>query len=173
MKMNKISLKLKIFLLFFVASNTFCSAQLVQNKSFDLMLSTLLSHNVKEIGTKEASKDSTTVFLDSREKTEYTVSHLNKAVWVGYDDFDMSRVKHIPKSQKIIVYCSVGYRSEKITEKLDKAGYTNVSNMVGGIFEWKNQNNIVVNNAGIETEKVHAYSKTWGVWLHKGEKVYK
>jgi rhodanese-related sulfurtransferase len=170
--MNKISLKLKILILIFIASNTFCYAQLVQNKSFDVMLATLLSHNVKEVGAKDVNKDSTVVFFDSREKNEYNVSHLKNSIWIGYDDFDMSRVKQIPKTQKIIVYCSVGYRSEKITEKLNKAGYKNVSNLVGGIFEWKNQNNIVVDNAGMETQKVHAFSKNWGIWLYKGEKVY-
>jgi len=170
--MNKISLKLKILILLFIASNTFCFAQLVQNKSFDVLLATLLSHSVKEVGAKDVNKDSTVVFFDSREKNEYNVSHLKNSIWVGYDDFDMSRVKQIPKTQKIIVYCSVGYRSEKITEKLNKAGYKNVSNLVGGIFEWKNQNNIIVDNAGMETQKVHAYSKTWGIWLYKGEKVY-
>jgi len=164
--------KLCFFFSIFIASNSICYAQLVQNKSFDVMLATLLSHSVKEVGAKDVNKDSTTVFLDSREKNEYNVSHLKNSIWVGYNDFDMSRVKRISKSQKIIVYCSVGYRSEKITEKLNKAGYTNVSNMVGGIFEWKNQNNMVYDNAGMETQKVHAYSKTWGVWLNRGEKVY-
>jgi len=136
------------------------------------MLATMLSHNVKEVGPKEVDRDSTAVFLDSREKTEYNVSHLKNAVWVGYDDFDLNRVKNIAKDKKVIVYCSVGYRSEKITEKLNKAGFKNVSNMVGGIFEWKNQNNAVVDNTGAETQKVHAYNKTWGMWLNKGEKVY-
>jgi len=165
-------MKIKIFLLLLLALNTICYAQLVQNKSYDTMLKTLLSHNVNEVGVKEESKDTVAVFLDAREKTEYNVSHLKNATWVGYDDFDISRIKHISKNKKIIVYCSVGYRSEKITEKLNKAGYSNVSNMVGGIFEWKNQNNAVVDNAGKETQKVHAYSKTWGIWLNKGEKVY-
>ena len=101
------------------------------------MLKTLLSHKVKEISAKDAKRDSTALFLDAREKKEFTVSHLKHATWVGYDDFDMTRVQTIPKDKKIIVYCSVGFRSEKITEKLVKAGYTNVSNVVGGIFEWK------------------------------------
>jgi len=165
-------MKIIISLLLLIAFNTFSFGQLVQNKSFNAMLATLLSHNVKEVGTKEESKDSTSLFLDAREKNEYNVSHLKNAVWVGYDDFDINRVKHYPKSKKIVVYCSVGYRSEKITEKLNKAGYINVSNMVGGIFEWKNQNNKVFDNSGAETQKVHAYSKTWGVWLNRGEKVY-
>jgi len=161
-----------IFLLLLTTLVTFSYAQLVQNKSFDALLKNLLSHSVKEVGAQEESKDSTAVFLDSREKNEYNVSHLKNALWVGYNDFHLEKVTNIPKTQKIIVYCSVGYRSEKISEKLNKAGFTNVANLVGGIFEWKNQNNVVVDNDGTETQKVHAYDKKWGVWLNKGEKVY-
>jgi len=162
-----------LFLLFFFAINTFGHAQFVQNKSFDAMLATLLSHTVKEVGVKEQSRDSTAIFLDTREKNEYNVSHLKNAIWVGYDDFDMQRIKHVAKNHIIVVYCSVGYRSEKIAEKLNEANFTNVSNLVGGIFEWKNQNYIVVDNSGTETQKVHAYNKTWGIWLFKGEKVFR
>jgi rhodanese-related sulfurtransferase len=79
--------------------------------------------------------DSSTVLIDSREKREFEVSHIDNAVWVGYDTFKMKRIKHIPKDQKIVVYCSVGYRSEKIAEKLIKKGYTKVSNLYGGVFE--------------------------------------
>lgn len=148
------------------------NAQFVESKSYGTMLKALLSHNVKEMGAKDAKRDTTAVFLDAREKKEYDVSHLKNAIWVGYDDFDMKRVKDIAKEKKVIVYCSVGYRSEKITEKLTKAGYTNVTNVVGGIFEWKNLDYPIVDNTGKETERVHAYSKTWGIWLNKGEKVY-
>ena len=42
------------------------------------------------------------------------------------------------------MYCSIGKRSEKVTQKLKKAGYNNVSNLYGGIFEWVNQGNEVV-----------------------------
>lgn len=159
-----------LFVLIFVTKLSF--GQFVQNKSYSAMLKALLSHNVKEIGAKDAKLDTASVFLDAREKTEFEVSHIKNAIWVGYDDFEMSRVKSIAKDKKIIIYCSVGYRSEKITEKLTKAGYTTVTNVVGGIFEWKNLGYPVVDNTGKETEKVHAYSKTWGIWLNKGEKVY-
>ena len=57
-------------------------------------------------------------------------------------------------------------------EKLKAAGYRNVRNLYGSIFEWVNQDNPVVDNQGKPTQKVHAYSRTWGVWLNKGEKVY-
>jgi 3-mercaptopyruvate sulfurtransferase SseA len=66
----------------------------------------------------------------------------------------------------------VGIRSETISEKLKKAGYTDVHNLYGGIFEWKNKDYPVVDSEGKETENVHAYSKVWGKWLNKGVKVY-
>lgn len=146
--------------------------QMVQNKSYAIMLKSLLTHDVIEISAKDAKKDTGAIFLDAREKKEYNVSHIKNAIWVGYDDFDLSRVKSISKNKKIMVYCSVGYRSEKVAKKLNAGGYTNVSNIVGGIFEWKNLNYSVVDNNGNETEKVHTYNKTWGVWLNNGVKVY-
>ena len=48
------------------------------------------------------------------------------------------KVEDIARESTIVVYCSVGYRSEKIAEELDKLGFTNVSNLYGGIFEWIN-----------------------------------
>ncbi|WP_159038468.1 hypothetical protein [Brumimicrobium mesophilum] len=44
--------------------------------------------------------------------------------------------------------------------------------MYGSIFEWVNEGKPVYNLEGEETMKVHAYSKSWGIWLKKGEKVY-
>mgnify|MGYP000312300498 CR=1 FL=1 len=59
-----------------------------------------------------------------------------------------------------------------ITEKLKKAGFTKVMNLQGGIFDWVNSGHSVYDNSGSETQKVHAYDKSWGKWLTKGEKVY-
>ena len=47
-----------------------------------------------------------------------------------------------------------------------------VYNLYGGLFEWVNQGKEVVKPNGETTETVHAYSKSWGIWLKKGEKVY-
>jgi len=145
----------------------------VESKIYDAMLNGLLSRNVPEISVEELSRTNNKVtLLDAREKQEYDVSHLNNAMFVGYNDFDVSIVDDVPKSTAIVIYCSVGYRSEKITERLMKAGYTNVSNLYGGIFEWKNAGHHVVDNSGKETTNVHAYDSVWGVWLNQGVKVY-
>ena len=114
------------------------------------------------------------VILDAREISEYNVSHLKKAVFVGYNNFNIETVHKTieDKNQKIIVYCSLGIRSEDIAEKLKKAGYTNVYNLYGGIFEWKNSGFPIFDLNEKETEKIHAFSKQWSQWLTKGEKVY-
>ncbi|WP_075340385.1 rhodanese-like domain-containing protein [Tenacibaculum agarivorans] len=120
-------------------------------------------------------KDDNTILLDAREPREFEVSHLNKAICVGYDHFNLkSTLQQLPKDKntKIVVYCSLGIRSEDIAEQLKKAGFTNVFNLYGGIFEWKNKGNTVVNKENTPTEKVHAFNKEWGVWLTKGIKIY-
>jgi rhodanese-related sulfurtransferase len=39
---------------------------------------------------------------------------------------------NIPKDATIVVGCQAGGRSQRAADMLDKAGYTNVSNMMGG-----------------------------------------
>ncbi len=150
----------------------FSAGAQVKSKAYNVMLKTLLSHTVDEVSVNDINTDEDIIYLDAREKKEFDVSKINNAIWVGYDDFNLSRVDGIEKGKKIIVYCSVGYRSEKISEKLLKNGFTDVSNMYGGIFEWVNEEKEVVNNNNEPTKKVHAFDRTWGIWLKKGKKIY-
>ncbi len=114
------------------------------------------------------------LYLDTREQEEYDVSHLKNAMWVGYKAFDATKfTQEVPnKTQPIIVYCSVGVRSENIGEQLKDLGYTKVLNLYGGIFKWKNMDRQVYNTLGNPTDSIHAFSKHWGKLLEKGVKVY-
>ena len=114
------------------------------------------------------------IIIDSREAEEYKVSRIEGAIYVGYDDFSEGETSEKIKDRDtpIVVYCSLGVRSEDIGAKLMKLGYTNVRNLYGGIFEWKNNGYPVIDSEGNETENVHAYSKLWGKWLKNGTKVY-
>ena len=51
-------------------------------------------------------------------------------------------------------------------------GYTNVQNLYGGIFEWKNKGNSVVDSTNIVTQNVHTFSKQWRVYLKSGVAIY-
>lgn len=159
------------FLLVVLMAASSAHAQRIADEAYRERLVDLLDRNIAWVDVPAAAALADVVWLDAREREEYDVSHLPGARWVGYDDFDMSRMKDIPKGARIVVYCSVGYRSGKITERLRKAGYTNAYNLYGGIFEWVNTDHGVVEGA-TPTDRVHAYDRDWGRWLHKGIKVY-
>ena len=124
-----------------------------------------------DVATLKATKEKV-ILLDTREKKEYEISHIPGAIWVGYNNFKLKRIKEIAKDAKIVTYCSVGYRSERIGEKLQKAGFTDVSNLKGSIFKWVNEGNPIVDKDDQPTEKVHGFNKSWGKWVKNGKAVY-
>ncbi len=111
------------------------------------------------------------IILDIREKKEYDTSHLKNAINIPFTNFKYDEFIPINKNNLIVVYCSIGYRSEKIGTKLLSKGYK-VYNLYGGIFNWINQNQEVYDKNNCLTQKVHCYNKKWGNWVIKGEKIY-
>lgn len=152
------------------------SINLFGQKELDQLLHKWNKKNIPYMSVETLALPKTkAILLDARDKEEYKISHLETAIRVGYKDFLLKKtIAKLPKdkTKKIVVYCSLGIRSETIAHKLVKEGYTNVYNLYGGIFEWKNANFNVVDSVGRQTEKVHTYSKHWGKWLKKGKKVY-
>ena len=175
-KISKPTFQILGFLLIFTLSFLNMNAQNVQSRSFDRMLNKLLKGDVSTINVEEAdsmlNKNKAIIFLDTREKVEYDVSHIKNARWVGYDNFSIAKLKDLSKNAMIINYCSVGARSEKITRKMQAAGFKNVYNLYGSIFEWVNAGKEVVDKDNHTTQEVHAYNRLWGIWLKRGEKVY-
>jgi len=108
------------------------------HNSLSELLNKYSDKSIPYISVKELAMPKTkTIILDARELKEFHTSHLKNVIYVGYKDFEIGSVqKKLPnKNSKIVVYCSLGIRSEVIAKKLKKAGYTNVFNLYGGIFE--------------------------------------
>ena len=144
-------------------------------KDYQSMLEALYSHSVPTLSVNDLGNDlESYMILDTRAKREWEVSHLPNAIWVNYPESDLSSLEDIAKDKKILVYCSVGYRSEKIGEKLLSSGYTNIYNLHGGIFSWANAGLPLVEDPQKSTKKVHGYSPSWGKWItnEKIEKIY-
>jgi rhodanese-related sulfurtransferase len=160
-------------LLYFLVLSCFTAAfGQITSGAYRAVLKTLYKKDVPLISCEEASKLTSARFLDTRAYPEFKVSHISEAQWVGYEAFSLDKVKNLDKGTPIVVYCSVGVRSEKIGRQLIEAGFTHVQNLYGSLFEWVNQGYPVVDMTGQPTQKVHAYSPAWGMWLNKGEKVY-
>ena len=122
---------------------------------------------------KNLQQKNKVVILDSRELVEFKVSHIEGAILVGYDHFRLSSLPdNVDKKTPIVVYCTLGVRSEVIANQLIENGYTDVKNLYGGISEWKNKDYIVIDSIQRMTENIHVYSKKWGKWLTKGNPIF-
>lgn len=164
-----------VFIALIMLGCTACGKAQITSTMFDSTVDKLLSGTVDTISVSELQKTlvaQNIVLLDSRERREYEVSHLQGAQWVGYDDFNINRLDSVDTSATVVVYCSVGYRSEKIGEKLLEAGYTKVLNLYGGIFDWINQDGTLYDNNG-ETKNVHGYNEKWSLLVQKGKVILK
>ncbi|OEK07873.1 rhodanese [Flavivirga aquatica] len=160
-------------LLFFTSVLLF--TQLQAQETLDDLLNKYNNNKIPYITAQElATPKIKAILLDAREANEYKVSHLKDAVFVGYDHFKVKNIKKQiqKKDTLIVVYCSLGIRSETISHKLKKAGYTNVKNLYGGIFEWKNNGFSVYNEKEKATDSIHTFSYEWSKWLKAGKKVY-
>lgn len=112
------------------------------------------------------------LIFDTREKAEYNVSHLPNAIHIGYENFDFESFKNqYLKDSKIVLYCSLGVRSERIGIQLHKAGFQSVKNLHGGIFQWADFGFLLFNPSNAITEKVHVYSLKWKKYLFKAKAV--
>ena len=159
-----------IFIFYFFVVSSTCFSQ-------ETIAGILKLHNkqsVTYINVNNLIKGNNYIFLDTREPNEYDISHVPTAINIGYNNFKNNKIKNIisNKNAPIVVYCTIGIRSEKIGEKLIKLGYTNVQNLYGGILEWKNQNQNVVDANNKKTENVHTFSKEWSQYLKSGTAVY-
>lgn len=162
------NISLLVFLLGFFHISSNLSAQSVAYKA---LLSTLYDSDFPVLKPNQLSDLSRYQVLDTREKEEFEVSHLEGAAWVGYDTFSLKNVATLDKNKPVLVYCTVGARSQNIGKKLKEAGFTQVYNLYGGLIEWSNEEKPIFHGDS-PTKKVHTYSKSWGIWLTKGEKVY-
>ncbi|WP_188457156.1 rhodanese-like domain-containing protein [Psychroflexus planctonicus] len=146
-------------------------------KNIDEAIEKYNEHSVEYISTQQLvqlqKNNKNYSLVDTRLVEEYQVSHLKDAFHVGYKNFDIERVKkQFKKDETLIVYCSIGVRSEQIGEQLQNAGFTNVYNLYGGLFDWFNQGQPIYDSNNVKTNRIHPYDSFWGKFITKGQKVY-
>ena len=150
-------------------------AQTEIDAAYNKMLQKKYQQDFPVISTEDAQALMNTgkaVFLDTREPEEFAVSHLPGAINVGYQKVDWEKIATLDKTAKIIVYCSVGIRSQDIGKQIQQKGFSDVQNLYGGIFLWADQAKEMHNQEGAKTGKVHGYNRWWGRWVKKAQVVY-
>ncbi len=138
----------------------------------DEKLSTLVTVDSLAISARRA-RTLDAKFIDAREPEEFRVSHLPGALPLGYKSPDYAVLNDLDKDRPLVVYCTVGYRSERIAKELRERGFTRVYNLFGSLYAWKLAGYELVNAQG-PTEQLHTYNRKWGSFVPDsiGEKVY-
>ena len=118
-----------------------------------------------------ASPSAAPLLLDVRAEAAFTVSHLQGARRIDPDTRDFALLQDLPPDTPMVTYCSVGYRSSALAQRLTEAGFTNVVNLEGSIFEWANEGRSVYRDDRA-VRQVHPYNTVWGQLLNKDLHAY-
>jgi rhodanese-related sulfurtransferase len=102
--------------------------------------------------------------VDTREAEEYAVSHLPGAVHLGYSDPDFSVLEGVDAARPLVLYCTVGYRSERMASELRQRGFSRVYNLYGSLYAWKLAGLPLRDGNGF-TERMHTYNRKWGTYI--------
>lgn len=121
----------------------------------------------------EADRLTGAVFLDARETDEYLTSHLPGAIFLGFNRPDYTALAGLDPTTPLVVYCTVGYRSERIAERLRERGFSKVYNLYGSLYAWRLAGFPLVNAKG-NTDDIHTFNRKWGRFIPDtlGNKVY-
>jgi rhodanese-related sulfurtransferase len=119
---------------------------------------------LKAVELKAIIDDTNLVLIDVRKPREQEVSMLPHAVTTAQF---AERFRHgIPKEKRLVVYCTIGYRSGKYAEELSKQGIK-AENLEGGVLAWSFAGGKFYakdpNGVWSETNHIHVYDAEWNI----------
>ncbi|MFK8055428.1 MAG: rhodanese-like domain-containing protein [Saprospiraceae bacterium] len=135
------------------------------NPALDQRLTSLLRYDVPLIGADSLAGLKDIAIFDTRKQKEYSVSHIPGAIQLSPKQAIPSWILERDRDKTIVLYCSVGYRSENVARKLQQQGFTNVYNLYGSIFDWVEKGYPLEDAKGDSTLRVHTYNQRWGKLL--------
>ncbi len=134
------------------------------DSDFDKMTQTYLRFNVPTITIDEINNDINYLLIDCRSENEFSISTIEGAVNLPTKTSAKNTLKKYPKNTPIIVFCSIGYRSEKMANFIQKLGYKNTNNLYGSIFEWANRG-LPLYHENELTDTIHTFNRSWSKWI--------
>jgi glyoxylase-like metal-dependent hydrolase (beta-lactamase superfamily II)/rhodanese-related sulfurtransferase len=96
----------------------------------------------------ERMRDHGSQVLDVRREPEWQAGHIEGAAWWPLDNFKVSPPE-IDRDAPIAVHCKSGYRSMIACSLLQRAGFKNITNVIGGFDAWQ-QSKFPVQNETVE-----------------------
>lgn len=142
-----------------------------------------LSTNTLKSILDDSNMAETIVLVDVREKEEYEISRLSNCIHVSPDSdvqLLLDKIKDSDVIKKVVAYCSVGYRSSQLIQRIDRelkkqnfySKQIELYNLEGSIFKWANEGKPIIDKNGKETIYVHPYNTIWGKFLEVKRRIY-
>ena len=98
------------------------------------------SETITDVDVAEAAQivdDGDAVILDVRSPQEFAAGHLPDAINIDVESADFAdRVAGLDESTETLVYCQTGNRSGVATDEMAELGFTDMSDLQGGIEAW-------------------------------------
>lgn len=107
------------------------------------------------------------IIIDARTSQEFKTSHLENAQL-----FNQELIDTLSKESPLLIYCTVGVRSNDLADQLAEKGFTKVYELKRGMLGWANTELPLVNEQGTITDEIHVYSKFFASFLKNGKAVY-
>ena len=87
---------------------------------------------------KAQKGDDNSVILDVRTPDEYEEKHIPNSLLIDVKDAQnfVAEIEKLNKSKSYYVYCKAGGRSMMACNIMEQMGFSDVSNLEGGITEW-------------------------------------
>ena len=90
---------------------------------------------VTSVTPRQAAEQGLTI-LDVRGINEYNEAHIPDAYHIAMGDIPQ-RMGDLPMDQPFVLQCGMGVRSQLVWSLLERAGFTNMLNLAGGLDAWR------------------------------------
>ena len=98
--------------------------------------------------------------IDMREPEELSLGYIKGSIFVRGDELEIQARHLLPnKNARIVLYCGRGIRSLMMALTLKEMGYSDVSNLAGGIEAWKEAGYEVETDGLLKPEQLTHYSR--------------
>jgi len=91
--------------------------------------------SVQQAAEMQGSDDVGALIVDVREPNEYTQLRARGAVLLPLGRLN-GRARDLPRDRELLLMCRTGGRSQNATQFLQAQGFSNVTNVSGGIVAW-------------------------------------
>lgn len=85
---------------------------------------------------KDEIKKKDNQFIDVRTPREFKVQHIQPFKNIPLNKLGRIAPEKLDKNKKIVVICQTGVRSQRAAKILKKKGFTNITNVRGGVSTW-------------------------------------